>query len=210
MEHTDEKARSTAMPAAGGASPHAQSRAADTGSSAGSGASGTDAIRDAGADIARDLRAAGAEQGRAALDKVRDGADQALAGVGDKAAERVDSLAGAARDIGRSLKDHDQPALGRFADDAASSIGAISERLRHGSVEQLMSEAQRLARSNPGLFVVGSVAIGFGLARFLKASDPGGSGSHASTSDSEYGVSGDASRAAASTSQRTFGGQHGY
>jgi hypothetical protein len=33
----------------------------------------------------------------------------------------------------------------------------------------LLHDAADLARSNPGLFIAGSIAIGFGLSRFLKA-----------------------------------------
>ncbi|MGE0312711.1 MAG: hypothetical protein AB7P21_13945 [Lautropia sp.] len=194
-----------------GSTTHRQS----PGSSAAQGAahrgdSGPDAVRHATADIARDLRAAGAEQGKAALERVRHGADEALAEVGDKAASRVDSLASTARDLGRSLKDSDQPTLGRFAEEAASSIGAVSERLRNGNVEQLMSEAQRLARANPGLFVLGSVAIGFGLARFLKASDSGTSRGQ-TTGDGGYGRPGvDTSERFASGAAATHGGRHAY
>jgi len=51
----------------------------------------------------------------------------------------------------------------------ADGIGGLSENLRHKSVDELVRTASDLARRNTGLFVLGSIAIGFGLSRFVKA-----------------------------------------
>lgn len=163
------------------------------------------AIKDSAPGIGRNLREAASEQVRDTLGKVRDGADEALADIGEKAAARVDGVADTARDLGRSLDEQGQPTLGRFAEDAASSIGEVSERLRSGSIDQLLGDAHRLARSNPGLFVLGSVAVGFGLARFLKASDD----HHCAAADRATPDSYASSRAASDRSQFR-GGADGY
>lgn len=47
----------------------------------------------------------------------------------------------------------------RFADD-----------LRGRNVDELVGDLNRMARNNPGLFIAGSIALGFGLTRFAKAS----------------------------------------
>jgi hypothetical protein len=44
--------------------------------------------------------------------------------------------------------------------------------LRERDVEQFAIELGSLARRNPGVFLAGSVALGFGVARFFKASAP--------------------------------------
>jgi hypothetical protein len=44
--------------------------------------------------------------------------------------------------------------------------------LRGKSADELLQQAGKLARDNPTLFLAGSVALGFGLSRFLRASSP--------------------------------------
>jgi hypothetical protein len=56
--------------------------------------------------------------------------------------------------------------------------------MRGKSAEEMLQQAGRLARENPALFVTGSVAVGFGLSRFLRASSPDLTASTSSTSSS--------------------------
>jgi hypothetical protein len=46
----------------------------------------------------------------------------------------------------------------------------FADNLRSKNLDELLTETQQLARKNPGLFFIGSVAIGLAAARFLKAS----------------------------------------
>lgn len=87
------------------------------------------------------------------------------------AADTTDSIAESVGDLARSLKDGDQQRLGGYIEDAATSLGRVAERIRGASIDELASEVQDAARRNPGLFLLGSVVVGFGAARFLKASD---------------------------------------
>jgi len=54
--------------------------------------------------------------------------------------------------------------------DIAQSMVDLADNLRGKSVDELVGEVNRLARNNPGLFIAGSVALGFGLTRFARPS----------------------------------------
>jgi hypothetical protein len=86
----------------------------------------------------------------------------------DGAAGRVDEVASAVDRAADEL--HDNPTLSRYASDLAGSIHGVAARIRERSVDDLADEVRQLARSNPALFVLGSVGAGFALARFMKAS----------------------------------------
>lgn len=63
-----------------------------------------------------------------------------------------------------------QDNLSAYIREMADGIGDLSDNLRHKSADELVRSASDLARRNSGLFLLGSVAIGFGLSRFAKAS----------------------------------------
>jgi hypothetical protein len=86
----------------------------------------------------------------------------------DRAAGRVDDVASAMDRAADEL--HDNPTLSRYAADLAGSMHGVAVRMRERSVDDLAEEVRQLARSNPALFVLGSVGAGFALARFMKAS----------------------------------------
>lgn len=85
------------------------------------------------------------------------------------AAEQVQRLAGAVERAVGDLGEEDA-GLARYAGELAGSMNRFAEGLRDRSVDQLMGDVQSLARRNPALFLMGSVALGIVLARFLKAS----------------------------------------
>lgn len=87
-----------------------------------------------------------------------------------KAAGQVDHIAKALDDAAARLKDEHQDGLASYATQVATSITSLADRLRESSVDELASEARQLARANPAMFILGSIAVGFGLTRFLKAS----------------------------------------
>ena len=93
------------------------------------------------------------------------------------AAGRVDDVASA---IDRAADElHDNPTLSRYAADLADSMHGVAVRMRERSVDDLAEEVRQLARSNPALFLLGSLGAGFALARFMKASPRREHGSHA-------------------------------
>ena len=80
---------------------------------------------------------------------------------------------------------HDGLGMSDYLTDMAASMSGLAGNLRGKSAEQLLHDGAELARSNPALFIAGSIAIGFGLSRFLKA----GTSSTVGTSDPAAGHS---------------------
>jgi hypothetical protein len=77
------------------------------------------------------------------------------------AAERVDGIAQALERSGAQFSEA-EPTLADLASRLAGTVGNLATRLR--------DETRALARRNPGLFIAGSVVVGFVLVRFVKAS----------------------------------------
>ena len=62
------------------------------------------------------------------------------------------------------------PPAGPYVRGVASEIHRVSSMLRDRSVDDLVDEGRRFAQERPGTVLAGALAIGFGLARFMKAS----------------------------------------
>ena len=106
-----------------------------------------------------ELAESAASAGKAQLDS----------GLG-QAAGQVEGVARVIDETAARLRNENHEGLAAYASQVAGSIENIANRLRNSSVDELATEARQLARSNPALFLLGSVAVGFGLTRFLKAS----------------------------------------
>ncbi|MPZ75595.1 MAG: hypothetical protein GEU77_03650 [Deltaproteobacteria bacterium] len=112
----------------------------------------------------------------------------------DKAAEQTEKLAGAVDRIAEDLDEGEQQSLADYAGQLAGSMRHFAENLRGRSLDDLIGDTQQLARNNPTGFLMGSVAVGIALSRFLKASRERGPGRHAgsyttSRSEGEQGTS---------------------
>lgn len=126
-----------------------------------------------------------------------------------QAAGQVDTFAKAVDDAANRLKSENQEGLASFATHVASSITSFADGLRERSVDDLANDARELARTNPAMFLAGSVAVGFALTRFLKASSriSGEAGERQDRFDSPYGDSRDsAATFPESTSSMSQGG----
>ena len=86
------------------------------------------------------------------------------------AADQTEKLAGAVERISEELKDQDQESLADYAGQLAGGMRNFAESLRQRNLDELVRDTQQLARDNPTLFLMGSVAVGIALSRFLKAS----------------------------------------
>ncbi|QNR00316.1 hypothetical protein BGI51_05740 [Pseudomonas oryzihabitans] len=95
----------------------------------------------------------------------------------DTAADQLGALAQSAQAAADELEDKDTLGLAHYVSDMAQSLTGLAEDLRGKSAEQLLHQAGTLARDNPALFLTSSIAIGFGLSRFLKASSQPDTGS---------------------------------
>ena len=133
-----------------------------------------------GEDSSLSLLASGLkETGRAAGEAVRQQARQFAEGVGDELQKTgedqkvrgVEALRTLAHAIDTAAGELNQsPAVSKSICRAAAAVSGLSDNLGTRSVSQLMDAAAELARARPALFIGGSVAAGFALARFFKSS----------------------------------------
>jgi hypothetical protein len=140
--------------------------------------------------------------GNASTDTARDVVDKAKAKVSetleeaqrqgksrvgaqkDRAAEQAGKLSDALGQASARLRDEGEPSLARYTEQLASSISGLADRFRDRSVDDLLRDTRDLARREPALFLAGTVALGFAISRFFKASS---SDRHDSYGDGEYG-----------------------
>jgi hypothetical protein len=115
-------------------------------------------VAEAAQEKARGLAATAEEKARAlAEDKKREIAEQA-----ESVAKIVD---GGATGVEAAL-----PPAGPYVRGIASGIHEVTSALRDRSVDDLMEEGRRFAQERPGTVLAGALVLGFGFARFLKAS----------------------------------------
>jgi hypothetical protein len=123
--------------------------------------SSTDAIKDHASDFvdaAKDVASQATEKLKGAVD------DRKSSG-----AEYVGSLANSMRRAAREF-DVDLPMAGTYIRKAASQVESVSDTIRTGSFNDLLSNAQSFARRQPTAFLGIAVLAGFGVVRFLKSS----------------------------------------
>jgi hypothetical protein len=112
-----------------------------------------------------------------AQDAKRQGREKLGSGK-QRAADETEKMAGVVERAAQDLRDGELGPLSDYAAQLASGMKTFAENLRSKNLEELLTETQQLARKNPGLFFVGSVAIGLATSRFLKASRKPGQGEH--------------------------------
>lgn len=83
----------------------------------------------------------------------------------DQIAEIADAI-----DLAGSQLDQSQPTLANYATQLANGVGTFATRLREDSIEDIYRDMRELASRHPGMFLLGSAAIGLVAARFMKAS----------------------------------------
>jgi hypothetical protein len=102
------------------------------------------------------------------------------------AADQIEQIADAIDSAGAQL-DESQPTLANYASQLANGIGGLATRLREDSVEDLYRDARELAHRHPGMFLLGSAALGLAVARFMK-SEVGGELLQRPQGSSSYGT----------------------
>lgn len=112
--------------------------------------------------VEEEARKAKREAGAEAREKVQAGQHR----MADEAGAVSDAIDAAAS----QLDDQDREGLARYAREMSQNLTKVAGQIEDRSVDQLANDAKRLARNNPALFMLGSVAVGFGLSRFFKAS----------------------------------------
>ena len=129
----------------------------------------------AGTDLKREAKNVKNEAKEAAADLKNEAADAAE----DRARQGKKAATGALNDVADALhagadelRDHDRDQFAQYADMAADQVEQFVGSVRDKSVGELMDEAERFARRDPGLFIGGAFLLGVFGARFLKASSP--------------------------------------
>ena len=110
------------------------------------------------------------DQAGAALKDAKEQGSEQYEHYRDMATEQLDSLVEGAQSAASALEGKDSLGISQYLSQLASGLGSFADQVRDKSAEDLLHSGARLARENPALFLAGSVAIGVGLSRFLRAS----------------------------------------
>lgn len=117
-------------------------------------------------------RNGGAAIGADLVAGARDSGIEHLEGAKGQLAEGAERVAAAVDRTAQALESDGDNAISGFGHSVASLMRQLAGGLRERDVEDFARELADLARRNPGVFLAGSVALGFGIARFFKARGP--------------------------------------
>lgn len=169
----------------------------------------TDKLQEAGADMkqrATEAYNAAADTAREKFGEVSSAARETASQAADKVKEQIGEqqsagadyakrFAGNIRDAAKAFE-QDIPIAARTIESAAGYVEDAAEKMRNGSLNDLMDGMTSFARRQPAAFLGLSVLAGFAAVRFLKASagngsasQSGGSGSQAYRAGGTYGSS---------------------
>lgn len=126
-------------------------------------ASATDQARRDAAEVVEK----GKEQARSFAGNAKEKGDGAITAAG----EELDGLTDAIDAAAEHLSDDDKDSLSRYAHQLSDEIASLGKALQNKSVDELAGDVRALARQNPIGYLLGSIALGFALSRFAKASD---------------------------------------
>ena len=116
----------------------------------------------------------GQKMKHAAQEKVDKTTEQAKAAADNEineAAETVSELSDVIDAAAETLSDQDREGLASYARQLSGSISSLADKLQSKSIDDLAKDAKAMARNNPNGFLLGSIALGFGLSRFAKATE---------------------------------------
>ena len=103
---------------------------------------------------------------------LRDRGKQEIEGAKGQLAEGAERVAAAVERTANELEGEGDDAISGLGHSVASLMRQLAGGLRERDVEAFARELADLARRNPGVFLAGSVALGFGIARVFKAQAP--------------------------------------
>ena len=128
-------------------------------------------IKDASLETAESVKNEATKLGNSALASGEAIAREQAEKARDQVAARSDSVETAAHEIASTLGEHSDT-LGQYASEFAGTLSSLNDRLKTSSIDDLASDARRIARENPAMFMLGAVTIGAIAARFFQASAP--------------------------------------
>lgn len=92
----------------------------------------------------------------------------------ERAAEGLGGVASALRQTGDQLKQQETPVpIGDYADRAAEMVEQIAGYLKTKDIDQIVGQAENLARRRPAVFLGTAFVLGFMATRFLKSTPTG-------------------------------------
>lgn len=162
---------------------------------------------------------AGESQSSGILNQVREKAASQLNEQKARATDSLGNVAQAVRQSTQQLREQQYDTVAQFVERAADQIERFSNHLREHDLNELVSEAQRLARQQPAVFIGSSFAAGMLAARFIKASRPSrsfgddryrGYGATGGGSDTGFDRGGAYDRGTASGPTSSYGGSTSY
>lgn len=112
------------------------------------------------------------EQAVQLVDQVRQQVVTQLTTQKERAAGGLETAALLIRQAGEQVRQQGQAPIAGYIEGAADRVAGAAQTLRDRDVPELMEETQDLARRRPGLFLGGSLALGFLATRFFKNSAP--------------------------------------
>ncbi len=140
-------------------------RAGNSGSDVGSGST-KDKAKEQSREVAQRTR----QQASQVAKQGREQAKSQIATQKERAARQLEGVAQVLQQSGQQFREQDQDSVGQYADRAAEQVEWFSSFLRERDADQLIGEAENLARRQPAVFLGGALALGVLGARFLKAS----------------------------------------
>ncbi len=94
--------------------------------------------------------------------------DRVISQVDSRKGELVKGIHGLASTLETAANNEDAAMVRPLLTSAVGLLRKTSDRLENGTTQELIADAQEQVRQRPGLFVVGCVAVGFALGRFIK------------------------------------------
>lgn len=103
------------------------------------------------------------------VDAARLAAESMLEEQRQQVAQKVSGIAEALRSAANSLEQSQNRALAGYVDQAADQVASIYRTVRERHWSEIVADTEDFARRQPTLFVLGAVATGFLVGRFLWA-----------------------------------------
>ena len=87
----------------------------------------------------------------------------------NRAADGLGGIADVFRTAGNELRNENET-LAQYVDMASDQLRRFADTIRQRGVNDMMNDVNQFARRNPAMFIGGAFLVGFGIARFMKAS----------------------------------------
>jgi hypothetical protein len=113
------------------------------------------------------------DQASRAAGQVQDQAQAFLSEQKEVAAGHIEGVAKVLHETVDQLRQKSPGAVTDYAERAVEGLDTVAHALRERDMRDLVGQVEEFARRQPVLFLAGTVAIGFALARFLKSSGRG-------------------------------------